>query len=81
MRRKNRILSLSIPSDLAEEFKGLARELGKSQSELFHDMIAIYKARQDEEELYRLQRRISRQLSCSKSFTEEEIERIVFEDR
>jgi hypothetical protein len=81
MPRKNRILRLSIPSDLTEEFRGSARDLGKSKSELFREMIAVYKARQDEEELYRIQRRISRQLSRSKSFTEKEIERIVFEDR
>jgi metal-responsive CopG/Arc/MetJ family transcriptional regulator len=81
MRRRNRILRLSIPSDLTEEFKGLARELGKSKSELFREMIAVYKARQDEEELYRVQRRISQQLNRAKLFTEKEIDRIIFEER
>ena len=81
MPRKSRILRLAIPQGLRQEYEILAKELGKTKSELFRDIIAVYKARQDEEELYRLQRRISRRLKRPKPFTEREIDRIVFEDR
>lgn len=43
-------------------------------------MMTVYRARQDEEEFVRLQRRISRQLKRHRPFTEKEIDRIVFED-
>jgi hypothetical protein len=42
-------------------------------------MFAVYQAVRDEQELYRLQRRIARQVG--KRFTEKEIEKIVLEDR
>ncbi|MFQ5846185.1 MAG: hypothetical protein ACE5IQ_00765 [Candidatus Methylomirabilales bacterium] len=81
MRRKRRILRLPVPSELAEEFMGLARKLGKTKADLLREMLNVYKARQQEEELYRLQRRISSQLNRATPFTEREIDRIVFEDR
>lgn len=81
MPRKTRVIRLAIPQGLKQEYETLAKELGKSKSELLREMIAVYKARQEQEELYRLQRRISRQLNRAKPFTEKEIDRIVFEGR
>ncbi|MFQ5916080.1 MAG: ribbon-helix-helix protein, CopG family [Nitrospinota bacterium] len=81
MPRKRRILRLSIPSGIAEEFEALARKLGKTEAELLREMLNVYKAKQGEDELYRLQRRISRQLNRPNPLSEKEIGRIVYENR
>jgi predicted DNA-binding protein len=79
MGRTSRLLAVSLPPDLAEEYEALAKELGKNKSELFREMFAVYQVVREEQELYRLQRRMVRQVG--KRFTEKEIEKIVFEDR
>lgn len=81
MSHTKRILRFSLPSELPEEFASLARRLGKTKTELLREMLDVYKERQEEQELYRLQRRFSRQLNLPKPLTEKEIDRIVFEDR
>jgi len=79
MGRTSRLLAVSLPPDLAEEYEAVAKELGKNKSELFREMFAVYQAVREEQELYRLQRRMTRQ--TGRRFTEKEIEKIVFEDR
>lgn len=81
MPRKNRIVRFAIPQGLRQEYETLAKELGKTKSELFREMLAVFRARKNEEDLFRLQRRIARQLDRRKRLTEAEIDRIVFEDR
>lgn len=81
MPRMNRIVRFSLPSQLAEEYESLARELGRNKTKLFREMMAVYKGKQEEEELYRLQRGISRQLKRPKPFTRRQIEQIVSEGR
>ena len=49
------------------------------KSELFREMFVVYQSVREEQELYRLQRRMTRQ--AGRRFTEKEIEKIVFEDR
>ncbi|MGH7472363.1 MAG: CopG family transcriptional regulator [Candidatus Methylomirabilales bacterium] len=81
MPRKTRILRFVIPQGLRQEYETLAKELGKTKSELFREMLAVFRARKNEEDLLQLQRRIARQLDRRKRPTEAEIDRIVFEDR
>ncbi len=79
MGRTSKLLAVSLPPDLAEEYEALAKELGKNKSELFREMFSVYQAVREEQEFYRLQRRMTRQ--AGRRFTEKEIEKIVFEDR
>jgi predicted DNA-binding protein len=79
MGRTSRLLAVSLPPDLAKDYEALAKELGKNKSELFREMFAVYQAVREEQELYRLQRNMTRQ--AGRRFTEKEIEKIVFEDR
>ncbi len=81
MSRKTRILGFSVAPDIAEEYEKLAQRRKKSKSELFRDMVETYKTRLEEEEFFRLQRRMARRAQRRGGFTEKEIERIVFEDR
>jgi len=44
-------------------------------------MVETYKARLEEEEFFRLQKRMARRARKKGIFTEKEVERLVFEDR
>lgn len=81
MRRKTRILGFSVAPDIAEEYEQLAERQRKTKSELFRQMVEAYKARLEEEEFLRLQRRMARRAQKKRVFTEKEVERLVFEDR
>jgi len=48
---------------------------------LFRSMVTKYKAEREEEEFVALQRRMARRARKTGVLTEEEVERIVFEDR
>ncbi len=52
-----------------------------TKSELFRNMLAVYRAKREEEEFLRLQRRMARKACRDVPYTEKEIDRIVFEDR
>jgi Ribbon-helix-helix protein, copG family len=61
-----------------EEYERLAARLKLSRSELFRQMIEAYKVRLDEEDFFRLQRRMSRRAGKRGRFTEAMVARIVF---
>jgi predicted DNA-binding protein len=81
MARKTRVLGFSVPPEVAEEYERLAKRTGRSKSELFREMIRTYKARRDEEEFFRLQRKMARRARAKGVFSEKDVERLVFEDR
>ncbi|HEY3358342.1 MAG TPA: ribbon-helix-helix protein, CopG family [Polyangia bacterium] len=81
MARKTKILGFSVPPEVADEYAAMAARQGKSRSELFREMVEVYRRQQDEEELFRLQRRMSKAARATGSFTERDVERIVFADR
>ncbi|MBI2088214.1 MAG: ribbon-helix-helix protein, CopG family [Deltaproteobacteria bacterium] len=81
MGRKTRVLGFSVAPDIAEEYEQLAERQRKTKSELFRQMVEAYKARLDEEEFFRLQRRMASRARKRGVFTEKEVERLVFEDR
>lgn len=81
MGRASKVLGFSVPPELAKEYEQLAARQKKSKSELFRQMVESYKAKLEEEEFLSLQRKMTRRARKQKIFTEEEVERIVFEDR
>ena len=81
MARKTKVLGFSVAPEIAEEVEAIARREGKTKSELFREMLAIYRAKQEEAELLRLQGRMARRARRDAPFTEKEIDKIVFEDR
>lgn len=81
MGRNTRILGFSVAPEIAEEYERLAQRQKKSKSELFRQMVENYKSRLDEEEFFRLQARMARRAQKKKTFTERDVEKIVFEDR
>lgn len=88
MARTTKVLAVSLPPDLVREYEALARRLRKNKSELFREMWTAFKAVREEEEFYRVQRRVIREAGGAARragrkwpLTEAEVERIVFADR
>jgi len=78
-KRKGEIISISIPKDMAAECKRMAKSKGESVSSLFREMYDTYKKQKAFEEFEGVSENLSRKYSIH--LTEEEIERICFEDR
>ena len=81
MGRKTTVLGFSVEPEIVKEYEQLASRQRKTKSELFRQMLETYKAKLEEEEFLRLQKKMSRRARQKGIFTEKEVERIVFEDR
>lgn len=81
MGRRTAVLGFSVSPELAREYEKLAARQKTTKSELFRRMVETYKVQLDEEEFSRLQRKMSGRARKRGVFTEEDVDRIVFEDR
>jgi predicted DNA-binding protein len=81
MARKTKVLGFSVAPEIAEQVEELARQEGKTKSELFREMLAAYQAKREEEVFLRLQAKMARRARKNAPFTEKEIDKLVFEDR
>jgi metal-responsive CopG/Arc/MetJ family transcriptional regulator len=81
MARRTKVISISVPEVLAEELDRMAEEEGVSKSELVRLMVRSYKRERAEEELLRLQRIFAPRMRAAGIKTEEDVDRLVFEDR
>lgn len=81
MARKTSVLGFSVSPALAREYERLAEREGTTKSDLFRRMVTTYKAEREEEAFVALQRTMTRRVRKTGVLTEEEVERIVFEDR
>jgi hypothetical protein len=79
--RSTRVLSISVPERLAEELEQMAAEEGISRSELFRSMVKAYKRERAQEEFFELQRKFGPRLRAAGIRTEEDVDRLTFEDR
>jgi len=79
--RSTRVLSISVPQRLAEELERMAEEEGISKSELVRLMARAYKKERSEEEFLRLQRELAPKAKGLGITAEEEVDRLVLEDR
>lgn len=64
-----------------QEYARLAEREGTTKSDLFRRMVETYKAERLEQEFFALQRKMARRARKMGVLTEEDVERIVFEDR
>jgi hypothetical protein len=81
MGRRTAVVGFSVSPELAREYGKLAARQKTPKSELFRRMVECYKDQIDEEEFFRLQRKMARRARKSGAFTEEDVERMVFEHR
>jgi hypothetical protein len=81
MKRRRVAMTLSISPEIAEDYEKLAKEEAKNKSQLFRDMFILYKENAHEKEFFGLQRYGARKARERGIITEEDVARIVFEDR
>jgi hypothetical protein len=81
MVRKTSVFGFSVSPALAKEYERLAEREGTTNSDLFRRMVTTNKAEREEEAFVALQRKMTRRVRKTGVLTEEEVERIVFEDR
>lgn len=81
MARKTAVLGFSVSPALAKEYEQIAEREGTTKSDLFRRMVNTYKAEREEQEFHALQRKMARRVRKTEVLTEEDVERIVFEDR
>lgn len=54
--RHSRVVSVSLPPDLADDFERIADEEQRTRSELFREMLRVYRAHRELQEFELLQR-------------------------
>jgi predicted transcriptional regulator len=54
--RNSRVVTVSLPPELADEFSRIAEQEQRTRSELFREMLRVYGAQREVEELETLQR-------------------------
>ncbi len=81
MARNTTVIGFSVSPKIAKEYEKLTARQGTTKSELFRRMLEAYKGVVEEEEFFRLQRKMTHRARKKGVFTEKEVERIVFEDR
>ena len=81
MKKRRVAMTISVPPDIAKDYDKLARQQVKNKSQLFRDMFSLYQTRALEEKFFELQREGVKLAKQKGILTEEEVERIVFEDR
>lgn len=78
---RRKVMGLSVPPELYNEYSELAREENRTKSELFREMIRVYKYQKKEQEFIELQKEISAELQKKGILSEEDVDKIVFENR
>lgn len=81
MKRRRVAITISIPPEVAEDYENFAKQEAKNKSQLFRDMFRIYKERVLEQEFFRLQRYGATQARERGILREEDVEKLLFEDR
>jgi metal-responsive CopG/Arc/MetJ family transcriptional regulator len=81
MKRSRVPVTVSLPSNLAENFERLAKAEAKNKSQLFREMLTVYERRRREEQFHELQRYGVKKARKKGVLTEAEVEKLVFQGR
>ncbi len=81
MSPKRKLLTVSLPPDMARKFDKLARGEGKNKSQLFREMFHTYERQRLEREFNDLQRYGASEARKMGVLTEADVEALVFQDR
>lgn len=81
MARSTKVISVSVPEAVASELDLMAEEEGISKSELVRLMVRSYKRERAEFRFLDLQRRMAPKARARGIATEEDVDRLVFENR
>lgn len=55
-KRRTKVIGFSVPPELNQEIIDYAKKENKTKSELFREMVAVYRSKKEEEEYNRLLR-------------------------
>ena len=80
-KRTSKVLSVSLPPEAATDFDRIAREEGRNKSELFREMLRVYRLWQRDERFESLQRRSADRARAVGVFTEDDVDRLIQEFR
>jgi hypothetical protein len=80
-RRSSRVLAVSVPPESASDFEELARSEGRNKSELFREMLRVYRAYRETQSFESLQRYGAAQARRRGIRTEKDVERLIREAR
>ena len=81
MSPKRKLLTVSLPPDMARKFDRLAQGEGKNKSQLFREMFRTYEQLRQEREFYEFQRYGANEARKMGILTEADVEELVFQDR
>lgn len=79
--RTSKVLSVSVPPDLARDFERLAEQQGGNKSELFREMLRVYQAYQETGRFEILQRYGAARARALGIDDEDDVERLIQEAR
>lgn len=80
-KRSTRVITVSVPPAAAEDFARLAEREGRNRSELFREMLAVYRTYAETRSFESLQRYGAAQASRKGVTTEQDVERLIREAR
>ena len=78
--RQRAVMSLSLPPNIAEEYRSIAKEEGKTVSGLFREIFSFYKQERLKKE-YRALQDYGAENAKKLKISEKEIERLILEGR
>lgn len=81
MKRRRVPVTVSLPSNLAERFKKLAKAESKNKSQLFREMLTTYERPCREEQFHELQQYGAKKARQKGILTEADVEKLVFQGR
>lgn len=79
--RTTKVLTVSVPPEAAEDFERIAAREGRNRSELFREMLRVYRTYLETRTFESLQRYGAAQASQRGIRTEKDVERLVREAR
>ena len=79
--RKTRVLTVSVPPEAAEDFDRIAAREGRNRSELFREMLGVYRAYLETRTFESLQRYGAAHASQRGIRSERDVERLIRESR
>lgn len=81
MKRLSKVLSVSVPPDTAKDFDRIARQEGRNKSELFREMLRVYRAYRETRTFESLQRYGAAEARGKGITDERDVERLIRESR
>jgi len=80
-KRTSRVLTVSVPPEAAEDFERIAEDEGRNRSELFREMLRVYRTYLETRTFESLQRYGAAQASRTGITSEKDVERLIREAR